>query len=171
MDATAQNIFDDAFKYYGTGAQWRLQSLEDPRVRDSMEDGDDSISDLVSMHEFLHGATRDLSSVKNTRILFDHNVVPDETLNATDIVELVKGKQLGGLPQHISPRSSLPEYAKVGIIISDHPDGGKSVLKIYEFCGEVPYPINMARNLLSGTGHVPVFRPGPFRRQGGQISR
>eukprot|EP00959_Pyramimonas_sp_CCMP1952_P015876 335691-Pyramimonas_sp.AAC.1 len=36
---------------------------------------------------------------------------------------------------------------------------------MYEFNGEMPCPTAMAQALLSGSDHVPVFRPGPWSVQ------
>ncbi|CAK0842002.1 unnamed protein product, partial [Prorocentrum cordatum] len=115
---------------------------------DSAAGEEHSISDPISVEQFLRAATRDVASVKHTRLLFDYNIAPDASLGDFD------------LP--VAPRYPLPAYVKVGIIIGESPDGAKHILNMHEFNGEMPHPTAMAQALLSGSGHVPVFRPGPW---------
>ena len=112
----AQLLLDEAMVAYAS-SDWNYNTFNFPPegtgprsyVRKAPE-----IERPITVQEFVDGALRNASPVKNTRVLIDVNLGVPEVAGLSSTTPLVTQKKYTDLPAGLTPASNLPDCTKLG---------------------------------------------------------
>ena len=162
---STSTLIDKAIADYG-GADWTISPVISlsHTIRTTAD-----ISDPISIDEFVEGALRGTTGARRTRMLFDVQKNVAEFPQLASITGKLQAGLYTELPPGVKPGRALPADAKMGVVVVNNLDGSMTTMKVYFFEGSDPATLRDVIPLLTGTGYIPVFRPGPWALKKGLL--